>query len=141
MQSLCLIIALLAVESPQIFSATGIYAQPKQDQEVVKAEPTSPYNLIFFTASYCTPCRQFKDSGKFDQLKSSLSQHGIRVREVNVQDNPDFYRGRIPKFWLCKEDEDGRNFRAADWPEGDLVTPQRVLDKINEQTKELPDVK
>jgi thiol-disulfide isomerase/thioredoxin len=136
-----MLLLIITFQPPLIFPPTGIYAQPQQDQVVGKAEPISPYNLIFFTASYCSPCRQFKDSGKFDQLKVSLAKHGIRVQEVDVQANPDFHKGRIPKFWLCKEDEDGRNFRAAEWPAGDLVTSQRVLDKIKEQTKESRDVK
>jgi thiol-disulfide isomerase/thioredoxin len=136
-----MLLLIMMFQPPLIFPPTGIYAQAQKDQETVKEIPTSPYNLIFFTASYCGPCRQFKDSGKFDQLKASLSQHGIRVQEVDVQANPDFHKGRIPKFWLCKEDEDGRNFRAAEWVEGDLVTSQRVLDKINEQLKDSSNVR
>jgi hypothetical protein len=135
-----ILLLVITFQPPLIFQPTGIYAQAQQDQAAVKEELSSPYNLIFFTASYCGPCRQYKDSGKFDELKVSLSQHGIRVREVDVQENPDFYKGQIPKFWLCKEDKDGRNFRAAEWPAGDLITPQRALDKINEQIKESPDV-
>jgi thiol-disulfide isomerase/thioredoxin len=137
MQSLCLIIALLAVDPPQIFSATGIYARTQQDQAV----ETSPYYVIFFTASYCGPCHQYKDSGKFDELQKALATKGIRIREVDFQKEPGFYYGSVPKFRLGKVDTEGRNVRVAEWPAGELITSQQVLEKIKEQTKDSSDVK
>jgi len=127
----------VSVEKP----TTSFTVEVEKLEEPIKEIPTSPYYVIFFTASYCGPCREYKDSGKFDELKEALVAEGIRIREVDFQKEPGFYYGAVPKFRLGKVDELGRNVRVAEWPAGDLVTPQRVLDKINEQTKESPNVK
>lgn len=127
----------VSVESP----SPSFTVEVEKAEQPIKQIPLSPYYVIFFTASYCGPCHQYKDSGKFDELKEALAAEGIRVREVDFQKEPGFYYGAVPKFRLGKVDDSGQNVRVAEWPAGDLVTPQRVLNKINEQTKESPDVK
>jgi len=127
----------VSVEKP----AASFTVEVEKLEEPTKKTPVSPYYVILFTASYCGPCHQYTGSGKFDELKVALATEGIRVREVDIQQEPGFYYGTVPKFRLGKVDELGRNVRVAEWPAGDLVTPQRVLEKIKAQTKESPNVK
>jgi len=81
---------------PEIFSATGIYA------EKPKATP-APY-LLMFTAEWCGPCQAWKKSGK----KKQIEEAGISVTFVDIDQNPKYRIAggplpaveRFPTFWL-----------------------------------------
>jgi hypothetical protein len=81
---------------PEIFSATGVYAEkPKATQD--------PY-LIMFTADWCGPCRAWKNSGK----KKQIEEAGVSVTLVDIDRNPEYRIAggplpaveRFPTFWL-----------------------------------------
>lgn len=154
MQSLCLIIALLAVDPPQIFSATGIYAQPKQDQVVSIGDQ---YYAVMFTASYCGPCQYYKNTGKFQELKILLP----RSVQVDIQEHPEWLTDRdvidpstgktvtqkavsaLPEFWLVRRNPDLTAWPVKRWDPG-AISPTEIyalaLD-LFQKTKESPDVK
>lgn len=81
---------------PEIFSATGVYAEkPKAI--------AAPY-LLMFTADWCGPCQAWKRSGKKKQIEDA----GVSVTFVDIDKNPE-YRivggplpavDRFPTFWL-----------------------------------------
>ena len=81
---------------PEIFSATGVYAEkPKATQD--------PY-LIMFTADWCGPCRAWKNSGK----KKQIEEAGVSVTFVDIDKNPEYRIAGgplpavelFPTFWL-----------------------------------------
>lgn len=154
MQSLCLIIALLAVDPPQIFSATGIYARAQQDQAVSIGDQ---YYAVMFTASYCSPCRQYKDSGKFRELKTFLPLS----TQVDIQEHPEWLSDRtvtdpstgkpvtqkavsaLPEFWLVRRNADSTTWPVKRWNPG-AVPPSEIYAhalELFQQTKDSSDVK
>lgn len=90
------------------------------------------YYVVMFSASWCGPCRNYKETGKLDKIINS----GTRVVVVDIDTNSTFYSGRIPRFWICKN-----KIRVHEFPEG-AVAPEVILQKIkdlsNTQTSTSP---
>lgn len=86
------------------------------------AHVESEYYVVMFTASYCGPCRDYKDSGKLDAIKKA----GYKVTLVDIQQNKSFYYGSIPKFWIAKDQQ-----KVYEWSPG-AISPDTVIAKIRE---------
>lgn len=97
--------------------------------EKPKQEEYSDFYVVMFTASWCGPCRNYKDSGKLKQLEQS-----VKVRQVDIDSGQTYYNGRVPRFWLCKN-----KVRVHEFPEG-TVEPDKILSLLKQlktPTKEL----
>lgn len=92
------------------------------------AHVESDYYVVMFTASYCGPCQNYKNSEKPAELKAA----GYPLTYIDTQKNKDFYSGRIPKFWLCKDKQ-----KVHEWPDG-AVDPSAILAKIRELKGQKP---
>lgn len=92
------------------------------------AHVESDYYVVMFTASYCGPCQNYKNSGKPAELKAA----GYPLTYIDTQRNSSFYSGSIPKFWLCKDKE-----KVHEWPAG-AVDPSTILAKIRELKGQKP---
>lgn len=81
---------------PEIFSATGVYAE--------KPQQIAPPYLLMFTADWCGPCQAWKKSGKKKQIEDA----GVSVTFVDIDKNPQYRIAggplpkveRYPTFWL-----------------------------------------
>ena len=78
--------------------------------------------VVMFTATWCGPCRNYKDTGKLDRIKNS----GTHVVLVDIDTNSAYYRGRVPRFWICRD-----GVRVHEFPEG-AVEPDIILRKIKD---------
>ncbi len=116
MSLIALVMTFCFADPPLIFPVTGRYAA------VDAAHVESDYYVVMFTASYCGPCRDYKSSGKPAELKAA----GYPLTYIDTQKNKEFYSGRIPKFWLCKD-----NQKIHEWPDG-TVEPSTILAKIRQ---------
>lgn len=92
------------------------------------AHVESDYYVVMFTASYCGPCRDYKDSGKLGRLKTE----GYPVTQIDIQQNSSFYFGKIPKFWIAKDKQ-----RVHEWAPG-TVEPDTIIQKIKELKGQKP---
>lgn len=89
--------------------------------EKTKQEEYDDFYVVMFTATWCGPCRNYKDSGKLAQLEQS-----IKVRQVDIDVDQTYYNGRVPRFWLCKN-----KLRVHEFPEG-AVDPDKILDLLKQ---------
>ena len=95
--------------------------EPAQEKQVPDINPDD-YYVVMFTVSYCGPCRDYKDSGKLDQLKEA----GYPVTLIDIQQDSSFYYGAVPKFWICKNKQ-----RVHGFPVG-TISPNVILQKIRD---------
>lgn len=93
-------------------------------EKPVVAADSKPY-VVMFTASWCGLCIGYKDDGRLDKIIKS----GIKVRMVDIDADSSYYSGRIPKFWICKD-----NIRIHEFPEG-TIAPDVVVKKVRELDK------
>ena len=100
--------------------------KPSESFTVQVEKPTvkeyNDYYLVMFSASWCGPCNNYKQSGKLDKIKNS----GTKVVLVDIDTNNNYYNGPVPKFWICKN-----NIRTHEFPAG-AVAPEVILQKIKE---------
>ena len=100
--------------------------KPLQSFTIQVEKPTvkedDSYYVVMFSASWCGPCKNYKDSGKLDKIINS----GVRIAVVDTDTNSTYYSGRIPRFWICKN-----KVRVHEFPEG-AVAPEVILQKIKE---------
>jgi len=94
------------------------------------AHVESDYYVVMFSASYCEPCRDYKASGKLDAIKKA----GYKVAVVDIQENSSFYYGKIPKFWIAKNEQ-----KVHEWSPG-TVSPEVILAKIRDLKGDRPKV-
>lgn len=125
--SLIFLVMLLCLMDDQqatqlIFPVTGKYAEQAAVQEKQVLEIKPDYYVVMFTASYCGPCRDYKDSGKLDQLKAA----GYPATLIDIQQDSSFYYGAVPKFWICKNKQ-----RVHEFPAG-TIPPDVILRKIRD---------
>jgi len=108
----------VAAEQHSIFQPTGKYAVE------VQASQASPLYVVMFTASYCGPCRTWKNSSEPKLLEAA----GQKVTYVDIQQNGRFYSGSIPRFWLCRDQK-----QVYEWPAGGIKAADilRKIDEIN----------
>ena len=78
------------------------------------AKDHNDYYLVMFSASWCGPCNNYKQSGKLDKIKNS----GTKVVLVDIDTNNNYYNGPVPKFWICKN-----SIRTHEFPAG-AVDPE-----------------
>lgn len=116
MSVLAVLFSFCFIDPPLIFPVTGRYAA------VDAAHVESDYYVVMFTASYCGPCQNYKNSKKPDELKAA----GYPLTYIDTQRNSSFYSGSIPKFWICKDKQ-----KVHEWPAG-AVDPSTILAKIRE---------
>lgn len=116
MSVLAVLFSFCFIDPPLIFPVTGRYAA------VDAAHVESDYYVVMFTASYCGPCQSYKNSAKPEELKAA----GYPLTYIDVQQNSSFYSGRIPKFWICKDQQ-----KVHEWAPG-AVSPTTILAKIRE---------
>lgn len=126
--SLLFLVMLLCLMDDQqatqlIFPVTGKYAEQAaaQEKQVPEIIPDD-YYVVMFTASYCGPCRVYKDSGKLDQLKAA----GYPATLIDIQQNSSFYYGAVPKFWICKNKKRVHEFSTG------TIPPDVILQKIRD---------
>jgi hypothetical protein len=81
-----------------------------------------------FTASWCGPCKTYKESGSIEKLRNN----GVKVVLVDIDKDSSYYSGRVPKFWLCKN-----KVRVTEFPEG-AVSPDRILSLIKQLDPKKP---
>lgn len=86
------------------------------------AHVESDYYVVMFTASYCGPCQSYKRSSSPSKMKDA----GYPITYIDVQENPTFYKGSIPKFWICKDQQ-----KVHEWSPG-AISPDTILAKIRE---------
>lgn len=122
MSVLAVLFSFCFIDPPLIFPVTGRYAA------VDAAHVESDYYVVMFTASYCGPCQNYKNSGKPAELKAA----GYPLTYIDTQRNPSFYSGSIPKFWICKDKQ-----KVHEWPAG-VVDPSTILAKIRELKGQKP---
>lgn len=115
--TLVVLLALLAADPPLIFQPTGQYAASQSAHTVTATN--DDYYVIMFTASWCPPCRAYKTTGKLDRLKSQ-----IRVTVVDIDQQPDWYKGRVPKFSIARN-----GVRVYGWPPGS-VDPDQIIQEV-----------
>lgn len=120
MSVLAVLFSLCFIDPPLIFPVTGEYAAV--DAAHVESPAESDYYVVMFTASYCGPCQNYKNSSKPAELKAA----GYPLTYIDTQKNSSFYSGSIPKFWLCKDKQ-----KVHEWPAG-AVDPSTILAKIRE---------
>ena len=116
MSVLAVLFSFCFIDPPLIFPVTGRYAA------VDAAHVESDYYVVMFSASYCGPCRDYKASGKLDAIKKA----GYKVAVVDIQENSSFYYGKIPKFWIAKNEQ-----KVYEWSPG-TVSPEVILAKIKD---------
>jgi thiol-disulfide isomerase/thioredoxin len=114
MSLIALVMTFCFAEPPLIFPVTGRYAA------VDAAHVESDYYVVMFSASWCGPCQSYKSSGKLDRIKAQ----GIKVKIVDIDATPGFYRGSIPRFWICRDEK-----RVHEFPSGG-IDPDTILRKI-----------
>lgn len=122
MSVLAVLFSFCFIDPPLIFPVTGRYAA------VDAAHLESDYYVVMFTASWCGPCRDYKASGKLDVLKDG----GYPATLVDVDKNKSFYSGRIPKIWICRNQQ-----KVHEWDPG-AVPPHVILQKIEELKGQKP---
>lgn len=84
------------------------------------------YYIVMFSAKWCGPCQTIKKSGKLDKLKSL----GYPVTVIDIDKDKSFYRGSIPKFWICKN-----QVRVHDFPAG-AISPDTIIAKIKDLSEQ-----
>lgn len=110
----------VTVEKP-LQSFTVQVDEPKQKEY-------SDYYVVMFTASWCGPCKTYKESGSIEKLRNN----GVKVVLVDIDKDSSYYSGRVPKFWLCKN-----KVRVTEFPEG-AVSPDRILSLIKQLDPKKP---
>ena len=110
----------VSVQQPPVFTVE--VHESLLDAAHVEPVAESDYYVVMFTASYCGPCQNYKNSGKPAELKAA----GYPLTYIDTQRNSSFYSGSIPKFWLCKDKK-----KVHEWPAG-AVDPSTILAKIRE---------
>jgi thiol-disulfide isomerase/thioredoxin len=78
--------------------------------------------VVMFTASWCGPCRNYKQSGKLDKVIKS----GTRVVLVDIDTDDSYYSGPVPRFWICRNKIRVHEFSAG------VVEPDKLLKKVTE---------
>ena len=117
MSSLMMLMMLcVAADQHSIFQPTGKYAD-----KVEKNESSQLY-VVMFTASYCGPCRTWKESTEPKLLEAA----GYKITYVDIQNDSRFYSGSIPRFWLCRNSQ-----QVYQWPPGGIKAAD-ILRKIDE---------
>ncbi len=102
--------------------------KPLQSFTVQVEKPVAVDNsayVVMFSAPWCGPCRNYKDSGKLDKIINS----GIRVNIIDTDTNSTYYSGRIPRFWICRNSK-----RIHEFPEG-AIDPDTIIRKVKEMDK------
>lgn len=103
--------------------------KPLQSFTVQTEKPTvkeyDDYYVVMFSASWCGPCRNYKETGQLDRLING----GARVVLVDIDTDSNYYSGRVPRFWICKN-----KIRAHEFPEG-AVAPEVILQKIKSMSE------
>lgn len=61
------------------------------------------FYLVFYTASWCQPCQQFKTSGKLDRLKERMP-----VTVIDIDQQRQWKINRVPAFWLARRSDQTR---------------------------------
>lgn len=112
--TLVVLLALLATDPPLIFQPTGVYAVSQQP-----VQPADDYRILMFTASWCGPCRNYKTSGKLDRLKAHIT-----VVEIDIDKEPQWYSGSVPKFSIAKG-----NKRIRGWAPG-AIEPDQIIQEV-----------
>jgi thiol-disulfide isomerase/thioredoxin len=110
----------VTVEKP-LQSFTVQVDEPKQEEY-------SDYYVVMFTASWCGPCRNYKQTGKLDKIING----GTRVVLVDIDTNNSYYSGSIPKFWICRN-----KVRVHEFPAG-AVAPEVILKKVKDLSESKP---
>lgn len=110
----------VTVEKPvQSFSVQVEKSTVKEDDSLY---------VVMFSASYCGPCRAYKDSKKPDRIINS----GTRVTVVDIDSGQSYYRGRVPRFWICRN-----KIIVYEFPEG-VIEPEVIIRKVKELSEPKP---
>jgi hypothetical protein len=89
------------------------------------AEPdTSSLYVVMFTASYCGPCRGYKDSGQMAELQSQIA---VTICDVQ-RGGSRWHGGSIPCFWIC----DKRTRKPLKKFEPGIVKPSELMAAVRE---------
>ena len=117
MSSLMMLMMLcVAADQHSIFQPTGKYAAK------VEAEEVNQLYVVMFTASYCGPCRTWKEGTEPKLLEAA----GYKITYVDIEKDSRFYSGSVPRFWLCRNSQ-----QVHQWPAGRIKATD-ILRKIDE---------
>jgi len=102
------------------------YADEWEFEFVQPKEPVEhSYYVVMFSASWCGPCKSYKQSGKLDKITNG----GIKVVVVDTDTNTTYYKGSVPRFWICRN-----KIRVHEFAVG-AIEPEKILKKIEELNK------
>jgi len=112
------ILMLLLLQPPQIFNATGTYAATHVEETpvavVAAPQPTGKRYLAMFTATYCTPCQNWKRDVKDDVERAGYT---VIEYEMTVPANRQRYGDRIPRY---------PGFAVVDWDTGKWLSDPMI---------------
>lgn len=102
--TLVVLLALIAADPPLIFQPSGIYVAAesselpvKPQEQPAKTRQQEPYYFVMFTASWCGPCKAWKQAGPRD-----LQAAGYQLTIVDIDQETQWKKDAptVPRFWL-----------------------------------------